>query len=63
MAHPKEDWPTTVEQAVDRLLSSMSVEDRFTLANMPEERFPSLHLGLGAPARGGLVVRCRLDPG
>jgi len=39
--------PPTVAQAVQRLISQMSLKDKTTVANMREDELPKLHLTLG----------------
>ena len=43
----KKEWPRTVEEAVDRLLSSMSEEDKQSLKNTPKKDLIMFHFGLG----------------
>lgn len=43
----KKKWPKTVEEAVNRLLSAMSKEDRRALKKMSEEDLSMLHFDLG----------------
>lgn len=47
----KKEWPRTVEEAVDRLLSLMSEEDKQSLKNTPEKDLIMFHFGLGAYIR------------
>ena len=40
-----EEWPKTVEEAVDQVISSMSEEDKATLRNTPEQDLIVFHHG------------------
>ena len=51
MPEAKKEWPRTVEEAVDRLLSSMSEEDKQSLKNTPEKDLIMCHFSLGAYIR------------
>jgi len=44
-------WPKTVEEAVDQLLSSMSDEDKQTVKNTPESELIQYHFGWGTGIR------------
>jgi len=46
-AHRPVKGPPTVAQAVQRLISQMSLKDKTTVANMLEDELPKLHLTLG----------------
>ncbi len=48
MPEAKMEWPRTVEEAVDRLLSLMSEEDKQSLKNTPEKDLIMCHFSLGA---------------
>ncbi len=43
MPEAKKEWPRTVEEAVDRLLSSMSEEDKQSFKNTPEKDLIMFH--------------------
>ena len=47
MSEAKKEWPRTVEEAVDRLLSLMSEEDKQSLKNTPKKDLIRFHFGLG----------------
>ena len=51
MPEAKKEWPRTVEEAVDRLLSLMSEEDKQSLKNTPEKDLIMFHFGLGEHIR------------
>ena len=51
MPEAKKAWPRTVEEAVDRLLSSMSEKDKLSFKNTPEKDLIMFHFGLGAYIR------------
>jgi hypothetical protein len=59
MPKAKKEWPRTVEEAVDRLLSLMSEEDKQSLKNTPEKDLIMFHFGLGGYIRNefGLCIR------
>lgn len=44
-------WPTTVEEAVNQILSSLSDEDKEALKNMPNKDLIKFHMGRGAGIR------------
>ena len=46
-AEPPPEAPRTVDEAADRLLSSMPLKDKTTVANMSHDELPNLHLTLG----------------
>ena len=46
-----EEWPKTVEEAVDQLISSMSEEDKEALRNTPEQDLILFHHGVGTYIR------------
>lgn len=50
MVRPK-DWPKTVDEAVDQLISTMSEEDIETLRTTPEDDLILYHFSLGSYAR------------
>ena len=50
MVHPK-SWPKTIDEAVDRLISTMFKEDREALRNTTEDDLILCHFGLGAYIR------------
>lgn len=41
------NWPTTFEEAIDKLLRNLTLEQKKTLANVPEEDIIQLHMSLG----------------
>jgi len=43
----KEKFPPTVELAVDRILSDLSVRDRTKIANMNEKKLIEFHISFG----------------
>lgn len=43
----KEKFPPTVELAVDKILSGLSVRDRTKIANMNEKKLMEYHLSFG----------------
>jgi len=43
----KEKFPPTVELAVDKILSDLSVRDRTKIANMNEKKLIEFHLSFG----------------
>ena len=45
------DWPETVEQAVDRIVTRLPDAERDTIRNMAEADLTLLHLSLGATIR------------
>ncbi|KKN52045.1 hypothetical protein LCGC14_0616530 [marine sediment metagenome] len=47
MPTAKKELPRTVEEAVDRLLSLISEEDKQSLKNTPEKDLIMFHFGLG----------------
>ena len=47
MPKRKKDWPRTVEEAVEQLISSIPDKDKEILRNMPEEDLRSLHINFG----------------
>jgi hypothetical protein len=47
----KRPWPTTVEEAVDRLLERMPKADKEELRAMPEEELILLHFGMAMSVR------------
>ncbi len=51
MPKTKKEWPRTVEEAVDRLLSSMSEKDKQSFKNTPEKDLIMFHFGLGTHIR------------
>jgi hypothetical protein len=51
MPEAKKEWPRTVEESVDRLLSLMSEEDKQSLKNTSEKDLIMFHFGLGAYIR------------
>jgi hypothetical protein len=51
------DWPTTYDEAVARLLSELSEEDKTTLRAMPKTELIRLHFSLGLAIRNGYGLR------
>jgi hypothetical protein len=47
--------PETVDEAVDRLMSEMSLKDLNTLAKMPEDDLINLHFSVGMWIRNNFV--------
>jgi hypothetical protein len=47
MKNKKNDYPKTIEEAADLLISSLSEKERQELINMPEEKLLTLHFTLG----------------
>lgn len=45
------DWPSTLTEAVDRLMSTMRVEDLATLRDTPEGNLIQYHFSLGVHIR------------
>ena len=41
------DWPSTLTEAVDRLMATMSAEDLATLRDTPKESLIMFHFSLG----------------
>ena len=52
-----EEWPKTVEEAVDQLISSMSEEDKEALRNTPEQDLILFHHGFGTYLRNEFGLR------
>lgn len=50
---PKEEknYPKTIAEAVDRLLSTLSEEDKEAIKNTPKDDLISLHFGFGTDIR------------
>jgi len=46
------DWPRTIAEAVDRLLLTLSTEEKEEIAAMPEGDLIDMHFGLGTWIRG-----------
>ena len=46
-----ERWPTTVESAVEQLLTMLSEESKATVRELPEEELIHCHYGLGMAIR------------
>jgi hypothetical protein len=66
------EWPRTVDEAVERLLSILSEDDRRTIAQASEDDLAGYHFGLGIAIRnqfglwGGnqeLLASCAADTG
>ena len=51
MADDENDYPKTVEEAVDRLVAGLSDEDKEKIRGMPENDLIELHFGLGMGIR------------
>jgi hypothetical protein len=54
MTHPSQpepDFPTTLDEAVERLLLSLTPAEKARLAAMPEKNVEGLNQGLGAQVR------------
>ena len=51
MLKRKKRWPKTVDEAVDRLLSGLSDEDKAVLRETPKEELGRFHHGLGTYIR------------
>ena len=51
LSKPKPDWPTTVEEAVDRMLARLTHADKERVRNTPEQDLDGLHFGLGTAIR------------
>ena len=47
----KAEWPTRVEEAVERLRNALSLKDRITIANMTDSELNSLDASLGSYVR------------
>jgi hypothetical protein len=46
-----QDWPRTIAEAVDRLLLTLSQDEKGEIAAMPEGDLLNLHFGLGTSVR------------
>ena len=51
MNQPKNNIPKTVDEAVQRLMSDLSLKDKNTIANMDESDLINLHFSLGLSIR------------
>ena len=61
MADDENDYPKTVEEAVDRLVAGLSDEDKEKIRGMPENDLIELHFGLGMGIRNRLFVYLIFD--
>ena len=60
--NPPEEFPQTVDEAVDWLESVLPDGDKKKLAGMEKGDLSSLHFGLGTYIRNSLVSGGRTDP-
>ena len=51
MSESEEQWPKTLDEAVDQLLSSLSDEDKEEFRNTPKPELIMFHHGLGTAIR------------
>ena len=51
LSRPVPDWPTTVDQAVDRILDKLPDKQKAVLRKTPEDDLDLLHFGLGTAIR------------
>jgi len=51
LSKPKPDWPTTVAEAVDRMLARLTRADKERVRKTPEQDLDGLHFGLGTAIR------------
>jgi len=72
MSEKNKRLPTTVDQAVDMLLSELSIEEKTKIANMSKDNLVNLHFSLGIYIRNEfklwtgnkeLLQSCRLLSG
>lgn len=51
MSEEKKNYPKTIAETVDRLLSTLSEKDKEAIKNMPKDDLISLHFSLGTYIR------------
>jgi len=49
--HPVPHWPTTIDQAVDRILGKLTAAEKVAIRRTPVADLDLLHFGLGAAIR------------
>ena len=52
-----EEYPQTVEAAVDRLIAEMPLKDKTIMANLPQAELEPLNLSLGLYIRKHLILK------
>ena len=50
---PDPDWPTTVDEAVDRMLATLTDEEKDVIRKVPAAHFDFLYFGLRTRIRKG----------
>ncbi|MCX5884424.1 MAG: hypothetical protein NT096_00675 [Proteobacteria bacterium] len=56
MTEDKKEWPKTVEEAVDRILSSMPEKAKERVKNTPRENLGRFHFSLGLSIRNNFHI-------
>jgi hypothetical protein len=51
LCKPAPDWPTTVEEAVERILAKLNDAEKDAIRKTPATEFDLLHFGLGTAVR------------
>jgi hypothetical protein len=51
LSNPVSEWPTTIDQAVDRILAKLTAAEKAAIRSTPDEDLDGLHLGLGTGVR------------
>jgi len=49
--HPVPNWPTTIDQAVDRILANLTAVEKAAIRRTPVADLDLLHFSLGAAVR------------